>query len=56
MCLRQRAIKNVVPEYSRRQKVDEFYFLIFEIFLEKEERKSKCWGIEKGNGRSIFIL
>ena len=34
----------------------EIYFLIFEIFLEKEERKSKCWGIEKGNGRSIFIL
>ncbi len=36
MCLRQRAIKNVVPEYSRRQKVDELYFLIFELFLEKE--------------------
>ena len=56
MCLRQRAIKNVVPEYSRSQKVDEFYFLIFEIFLEKEERRNCFKDIKKELERKFLFF
>jgi hypothetical protein len=56
MCLRQRAIKNIVPEYSRRQKVDELYFLIFEIFLEKEERRNCFKDIKKELERKFLFF